>query len=191
MPPNPNTNTAPTSTHPMHFDSPSHNSSLIATCIPHPTHTHPPTHTHIPTLIVWETPGVGRGQIYGVPQYMEMYSHMLGYPDILECMSIYGGLQYMGRHSNIWACVPTYGGAPVYRNTFPYPGVAHYMGMYSHIRWYTSTWECIPMSVILGCPNIWECIPTYGDTSVCGNTLSIWECVPIYGDAPIYRNTFP
>ena len=52
----------------------------------------------------------------GVPHHMGMHSHVLGHPNIWECIPIH----------NIWYA-------------FPYTGVPRHMGMHSHIMGYTTT----------------------------------------------------
>ena len=47
---------------------------------------------------------------------MGMHSHILGYPSIWECNSMY---------PNTWGCIPMCWGSKLYGNVFPYSGVPH------------------------------------------------------------------
>jgi hypothetical protein len=57
----------------------------------------------------------------GVPQYVGVHSHILGYSSICECSPCRQG------YPNIWDCISTYWGTPVYGRASLYTRVPHYM----------------------------------------------------------------
>ena len=107
----------------------------------------------------------------GVPEYIRMYAHMVGYPSKWECIPIRWDTHtcgnefpytaesdYMGMPPHVleytWECIPVYRDAPVHGHAFPYAWVFQYMGTHGHMLRY---------------PNMQGCIPIHQGTSVYGD----------------------
>jgi hypothetical protein len=115
-------------------------------------------------VVVGTPPACGNSFPYtGIPQYTGM-----GYPDLWECVGMYGGTPRVGWPTTS-ECIPKQCGTSGYRNAGPYMRVPQYMGMHPHFLWHPQhvshmlgVPQCIGIHFqVLGHPSMWGRSPIY------------------------------